>query len=114
MSEGSGATEELRAATREAHEAMKDMKRLMRDVEDLLARLHIAAHREVNGMLAEAVRAGMAEHQAAVLAAIDDGTKMVYARFAEIGDILMGEDRDSKRAGSAIQELAQRWVSEGT
>ena len=104
--------EDLRAATREAHEAMKDLRLLMRDARVLIAEIHEAAYQEVNSIVGAFVREGMQAHQRAIEDAIEDGTNMVYRRFSEIGDILMGEDRGSKKSGSAIKELAAQWVAE--
>ena len=106
--------EQLRQATREAHEAMKDMKLLMRDARCLIADIREAAYQEVNAVVAVYVREGMAAHQRAIEDAIADGTNLVYQRFAELGDILMGEDRGSKKQGSAIKDLAAQWVAERT
>ncbi len=64
-------------------------------------------------MLTEAVREGMEAHQQAISDAIDAGTAMVYARFAEIGDVLMGEDRKSVNAGQSIKQLVARWSEAG-
>ena len=104
--------EELRAATRECHEAMKDMKLLMRDARVLIAEIQEAAYQEVNTVVGVFVREGMDAHRRAIEDAIEEGTNMVYKRFAELGDILMGEDRGSRKSGSAIKELAQQWVAE--
>ena len=91
---------------------MKDMKLLMRDARVLIAEIQEAAYQEVNDIVGEFVRAGMEAHHRAIEDAIEEGTNMVYKRFAELGDILMGEDRGSKKSGSAIKELAQQWVAE--
>ena len=104
--------EDLRAATRECHEAMKDMKLLMRDARVLIAEIHAAAYSDVHDEIRAAVQGGIAAHHQAITDAIEEGTAMVYKRFAELGDILMGEDRGSKKSGSAIKELAQQWVAE--
>ena len=106
--------EQLRQATREAHEAMKDMRLLMRDARVLIAEIHEAASQDVHQIVGVFVRQGMDAHQKAIEDAIEDGTTLVYKRFAEIGDILMGEDRGSKRSGNAIKELAAQWVAERT
>jgi hypothetical protein len=104
--------EDLRQATREAHEAMKDMKLLMRDVRVVIAELHEAAGTDVRDLLDSAVKAGMQAHKDAIGDAIEEGTKMVFRRFAELGEAMLGEDRAGKRNGSAIKELAQKWVAE--
>jgi hypothetical protein len=104
--------EDLRAATREAHEAMKDMKLLMRDARCLINDIHEAAYQEVNSIVGTFVREGMEAHNKAIEDAIEDATNLVYRRFAEIGDVLMGEDRGSKKSGSAIKKLAEQWVAE--
>lgn len=111
-------TEQLRAATREAHEAMKDMRLLMRDARCLIEDIREATTVEVNKQVSDEVRmaimANMAGHQQAISEAIEEATALVYKRFSDIGDVLMGEDRSSKRAGTAIQELAQEWVRNET
>lgn len=109
-------TEQLRAATREAHEAMKDMRLLMRDARCLIEDVHNAVTIDINERVSEqirtAVRINMEGHQIAISEAIEEATSLVYKRFSEIGDVLMGEDRNAKRAGSAIHELAQQWVAD--
>jgi fructose-1,6-bisphosphatase/inositol monophosphatase family enzyme len=109
-------TEQLRAATREAHEAMKDMRLLMRDARCLITDIQQAVTTEVDKQVKDAVRATimvqLAVHHQALEESIDEATALVYKRFSEIGDVLMGEDRNPKRAGSAIHQLAQQWVAD--
>ena len=105
--------EDLRAATREAHEAIKDLRAVIKEAFDVLAQVKIAAHRALDEEMGEAIRKGLEEHEAAYISAVADAERSIYERFARIGDILMGDDRRSKVAGSAIQDLAQQWVAEG-
>lgn len=105
-------TEQLRQATREAHEAMKDMKALMRDCRVLIAEVETVAAKQVDRRIREAIEYGLAVHMTAIQDAIGDSEKMIYERFGKIADILLGEDRNARRAGSAIQELTQQWVAE--
>ena len=108
--------EDLRAATREAHEAMKDMRLLMRDARCLIADIQEATSTQINEKVSDEIRAAvflnMEGHQQAISEAIEEATALVYKRFSEIGDILMGDDRNAKRAGSAIHDLAQQWVAD--
>jgi hypothetical protein len=103
--------EELRAATREAHEAMKDLKVLMRECRALIAEAEVAAEREVVTQVKEAVEVGLAAHGEAITEAIEQAETLIYQRFAQIGDILMGEHKGT-RQGSAIKELAASWAAE--
>ena len=108
--------EDLRAATREAHEAMKDMRLLMRDARCLITDIQEAVTIDINDKVSEQIRLAITvqlmSHQQEFGEAIEEATALVYKRFAEIGDILMGDDRNAKRAGSAIHELAQQWVAD--
>jgi hypothetical protein len=104
--------EQLREATREAHEAMKDMKCLMRECRALMDEMRVVAAREVNRTVHAEIQAGLAAHEKAIIEAVQDGTNAVYARFAELGDILLGEDRSSVRAGHSIRRMVQDWVAE--
>lgn len=104
--------EELRAATREAHEAMKDIRLLMRDARVLMAELNECIGMDVKSTLNTAVAVGMAAHQAAIEEAITEAERLIYERFGAIGDVLLGEDRNSARTGNAIREMAQRWAAE--
>jgi hypothetical protein len=106
--------DDLRAATREAHEAIKDLRAATRDALDVLAQVKIAAKKAVDEDLADAIREGLVQFHDANAHAIADSEAAIYDRFAKIGDILLGEDRNSRKAGSAIQDLAQQWVAERT
>ena len=105
--------EDLRAATREAHEAIKDLRAATRDALDVLAQVKIAAHRAVQEDISVAIREGLVEFHNSQMDAIDEATATVYARFASIGDVLMGEDRNTAKAGESIKQLVARWAEEG-
>lgn len=104
--------EDLRAVTREAHEAIKDLRATIREAQDVLVQVKIAAKQAVNDDIGDAIRGGLEAFHDANAEAIADSEKAIYERFAKIGDILMGNDRRSRAAGSAITELAQQWVAE--
>ena len=59
--------EDLRAATREAHEAIKDLRAVIKEAFDVLAQVKIAAHRALDEEMGAAIRQGVEEHAAAYL-----------------------------------------------
>lgn len=106
--------EELREATREAHAAMKDLRFLMRDCRVLLAEMQDAAQIAVNEQVQAAIVMNLESHQRAIKEAILEAEQTVYARFAEIGDVLLGEDRNHKKAGRTIKQIAMDWAAENS
>ena len=104
--------EQLRAVTLEAHEAIKDLRATIREAQDVLVQVKIASRKALDEDMGDAIRDGLVQFHDANATAIASAEKSIYERFAKIGDILMGDDRRSRAAGTAIQDLAQQWVAE--
>ena len=104
--------EDLRAVIREAHEVIKDLRAVVKEGKTMLADLELAAQVAVDDRIGESIRTGLEQFHEANMNAIAESEAAIYSRFATIGDVLMGEDRDSKRAGSAIKTMAQEWAAQ--
>lgn len=99
----------LKEATREAHEVIKDLKRAVADARETHRLLHACVQDALNAGIGEQVQQGLDEYKDSLNKAIDDATQAVYTRFDQIADILLGEDKQSKRAGKpSIPELVER------
>jgi hypothetical protein len=98
----------LRQATREAHEALADLRREMKAAEQLRADLATTAEVSVTEQVVPFVQKGLEEFGVELKKAIDIGTEAVYARFDELGDLLLGEDKVSRRKGlRSLPQLAE-------
>jgi ElaB/YqjD/DUF883 family membrane-anchored ribosome-binding protein len=97
-------TDQLKEATREAHEAMKDLRDLMREVEPLLDRLRVAAHEDVDKKLTETVAAGLAEYERTIKEHADKVGETIIKRFDGIYDLLMGKTPAQKRRNGVDME----------
>lgn len=101
--------EELRAATREAHEAMQDMRALIREMGEIEQRLRKTAGEVFEERMMAQVSEGLARYGESIGRAIEDATQAVYKRFDTIADVLLGEDRASRRTGRAsLADYAER------
>jgi len=105
--------EDLRAATREAHEVMKDLRGLIKDCRALLSELRYAAATDVDEQIKAEVAKGLAAYSAANIVAIQEAERLIYQRFATIGDILMGETKSSVKVGNSIKQMVEEWANDG-
>lgn len=101
-------TEQLRIVVREAHEAIKDMTGLLRQMEQAKQDLEVVSRRVFEDQMAEQVSAGLQEYKTSLDKHIELATQKVYERFDRLADILLGEDRKSKKTGKTIEELVRR------
>lgn len=105
--------EELRAATREAHEAMKDMRGLIREMATVEERLRETAATVFAERIEEQVAAGLAQYSESISTAIDNATEAVDRRFDTIASIMLGEDPATVRKGlPSIKDYAEQ-IAEG-
>lgn len=105
--------EELRAATREAHEAMQGLRDVMRELRTLKGEVEEAAGRVFAERMEEQVAAGLEHYHSRISQAIEDTTEAVDRRFQTIADILLGEEKSQKRKGmETIAELAEKVADE--
>jgi hypothetical protein len=88
---------ELREATRHAHEAIKDLRGVIREANETVAEVQKIMHDSVNDRLDAEVARGLEEYKTALSAAIEDATDRVFKRFDYLAELLMGEDKKSRR-----------------
>ena len=109
--------DELRAATREAHEVMGDLARTMKQAEKLLADIQSQIPDlisvQMDEVIGEAVRIGLEHYSEVIQKAIEDSTDAVYNRFDTILSILMGTDANGKKRGESVPQMLQRGQSFG-
>lgn len=99
--------EQLREATREAHEAIKDLRAAIKEARGLWDEVTAKKADEIDATISALVRGGLDGYEAAMAKAIDEADAMVDARFQRITDILLGEDDKTKRKDQpSIEELA--------
>jgi len=102
--------EQLRESTREAHGVLKDLRTATVAAKNLV---HELTNAVVTEQLEAAVEAGLEEYKTTLATAIDSATKAIFDRFDKIAKLLMGEDKQSVRAGKpSIPELAERMKRE--
>jgi hypothetical protein len=101
--------EDLREATREAHAAIKDLRLATKEAKEAGAEALLLIRNEIAGQINVAVEEGLRGYKAALDAAIEDGTKKVMGRFDHLAELLMGEDKKSRRQGKpTIPELIEQ------
>lgn len=100
----------LKQATREAHEAIQESKDVKKELEATWARIS----EEIENHIESEVAIGLTKYSGSILTAIEDATQRVYERFDLIADILVGEDKQSRRKGlPSITELVEQRVERG-
>jgi chromosome segregation ATPase len=99
----------LKAATREAHEAVQALKDARREAQAMLDQLQPGIHKR----LSQEVDAGLAQYREALETAIKNATTAVFKRFDTVAELILGEDRKSRKAGKPSLEemLAARDVA---
>lgn len=102
---------ELRQVIREANETLKDLRAERRAAAaDLLGSTEEIT-RVTRERIDSVVTTGLEKYQGSLEVAIDRSTKSIYKRFDLIASICLGEDYDSKKAGTAtVQELVRRYI----
>lgn len=111
----------LREATRDANAAVKDLRQMKREVEEAskeaqraLAGMLTASIEEMKNYTEKLIKAKISEEVATFKPAIDSAIKRaeeaVFARFDEIGAILLGEKgADGKRNGVGLTDVAKKY-----
>jgi hypothetical protein len=83
--------EELRIATREAHEAIKDLRVAMKDVRALQDELRATCKDVFDSLMHDAVSDGLKQYEDTLDKAIVAGTEAVENRFDTLSRILLGK-----------------------
>ena len=99
--------EQLREATRAAHEATKDLRATIRDARSVVEEIERTAGEQVDQRIAAAVAAGLDDYKATLSKAIEQATDAVFARFDTIRATLLGETRGQIRRGESIPQLIE-------
>ncbi|MET7982540.1 hypothetical protein [Streptomyces sp. NPDC005281] len=84
--------DELRELIREAHGVLKDIRREKREARELLPLL-------TDELFSDEVKKQLAALNKVTKQAMDDAVARVFKKFDELGAIVMGEDRISRRKG---------------
>lgn len=101
--------EALRAAIREAHECIKDLRTEIRQAKKVESELVETVTSAFTNLADAVVKQGLATYQQTIAEAIIDAQRAVYARFDQIADVLLSEDRASRRAGDvSLVEIARQ------
>jgi hypothetical protein len=82
--------EDLRVATRAAHEAIQDLRAVMREAEQIKLEVITAASMAVTEGLSLAIRSGMDTYQRAISEAMEEAVTGIHKRFDTIADQLVG------------------------
>lgn len=103
------AEESLREATREAHEAIKDLRFLIQQSQGVIVDIHNAAQVGVDERITPILKSEIAKLGDATKSAMREAVEKVGEEFQRLEDILLGQDKQSKRQGkSTIPELIER------
>jgi chromosome segregation ATPase len=97
LAKAAGAIEEMRTATRAAHEVLADLKAERRGLDQAVAQANAqmnALLSDVDGLVVEAVQIKLNEFDETIRRAITDSTKAVNARFEKLYGLLTGEGTD--------------------
>jgi putative cell wall-binding protein len=99
--------EELRAATREAHEVLKDLRQVVREAKVVRNSLHASAEKALEDGINATVEASLEKYRDTIEKAIEEATKAVFDRFDTLADHLMGETKKAKRQGKSLFDLGK-------
>lgn len=103
--------DDLKAATRAAHEMIQELNEAIRDAEKAAEGLRKMVHDQVDDVLSREVRGGLEALGKVVQKACDDATELVYRRFDTITATLLGETKDRRRKGDrSIPEMAEEYA----
>ncbi|MFJ2514676.1 hypothetical protein ACIPEL_15280 [Streptomyces griseoviridis] len=90
--------EQLLAEIREAHGVLKDLRQTTKDARHEIRRLMTD---QISAELRKHVATGLDTYKSTLDTAIESATAAVMKRFDDIADVLMGEDKTSRRRGEA-------------
>ena len=103
----------LKEATRQAHEVLKDLRHEIKEARRVQATLKADAQKAVAEGVADIVKAGLDTYMQIIMAAIEDATERVNARFDKLTEAFMGEDKANRRKGHAsLPEIVEGLVAE--
>lgn len=96
--------EQLRELIHEAHEAIKDLTHIRREIERLVS----ATMETIQVRMEHAAEVQIAALMAATEEAITKTDERIHKRFDQVADLLLGEDKKSKKAGKpSLEEVAR-------
>lgn len=95
----------IKEATREANESIQGVREVMRDAKKYREELETFTQKIVDERVAEAVAIGLESFKESLDAALEGATKATYGRFDQLSELLLGEDKASRRKG--IQTLPE-------
>jgi hypothetical protein len=101
---------QLRELIREAHECIKEMRHLKKECEDAERRAVLALSDSYRSHMELVVKQGLESYQGELTKAINDATDRVYARFDQLGDMLLGETKKLKRRGQSLPQLIEEII----
>lgn len=113
MHEYASEADELRAATREAHEMMGDLARQMKEAEKLVAQIQTEADKAVAERVSEAVATGLEKYSKQILAATEASTAAVFERFDTIFKVITGMNRKGDLIASMLAAQEAGVVDQG-
>ena len=86
--------EELRQATREAHEALKDLRHTMKAMEEVKEELLRVSGEVFKERMEAEVQSSLADYAETIRTEVEKGTKAVENRFDVLARILLGKGQD--------------------
>lgn len=105
--------DELRAATREAHETMQDLEALLKRCESIQKEIAETAATAVQDIIDVAVATGLENYQETLKNATDAATQAVFDRFDKIMDVILGNTKSGRRKGDSIPQMLQKGQAVG-
>jgi vacuolar-type H+-ATPase subunit H len=100
---------ELREVISEANGMMKDLHAAIKEARGLHAEIRTDLETRFDDLAGQIVREGLEEYKSSLERAIEEATQGLYKKFDNIVNVLMAEDKDSKRQGrpTTLQVLAR-------
>jgi Sec-independent protein translocase protein TatA len=100
--------QELRELVRDAHGAIKDMRKLLKEFEDYRKEAEVALQKQVDEHVGPLLEENLNHLTVQFKKFCDQSEERIYARFDQLGDILMGEDKQSKKKGErSLSQIAE-------
>jgi hypothetical protein len=103
----------LKEATREAHEAIRDARQVKKELEDALREIPKRISDLVADLITTSTETQLAGYNDIIQQAIEAATDAVTHRFQTIADILLGEDKKTRKRGTpSLVDYAKRIAEE--
>lgn len=100
--------QELRELVRDAHGAIKDMRKLLKELDEQRKETEKALETKVDERVGPLLEENLNHLAGQFKKFCDQSEERIYARFDQLGDILLGEDKQSKRKGErSLPEIAK-------